>query len=113
MALDDDAQFRAQFAESELVEWKEGLSGKKLQEAIVAFSNAQGGVIQIGVRNDGSIAGRPLDNNTEMTLHNIINGVRTRASTRCTNWWWVRRRFRSCPSRSEQRALLSCRTARC
>ena len=75
MAL-DEARFREDFAENGLVEWKAGLSARRLQEAIVAFSNEQGGVIQIGVQDDGTITGRELDPSTEVALHGIVGGVR-------------------------------------
>lgn len=40
--------------ESSVVERKTGASGRPLQEAAVAFSNTEGGVILIGVGDDGT-----------------------------------------------------------
>lgn len=55
----DAEQFSAAFpSESEAVEFKQGLSTTALQESIVAFSNTQGGLILVGVRNDGRIVGQ-------------------------------------------------------
>lgn len=34
--------------ESQLVEFKEGVSSERLQEAVVAFSNSDGGVVLLG-----------------------------------------------------------------
>jgi ATP-dependent DNA helicase RecG len=43
--------------ESEVVEFKQGLSSTAIQESIVAFSNSRGGVILAGVANNGRIVG--------------------------------------------------------
>ncbi len=45
-------------SESEFVERKSGFNRTAVQEAAVAFSNADGGVILIGVDDDGAIVGR-------------------------------------------------------
>lgn len=51
-------QFSTAFpCESEVVEFKQGLSAGALQDSVVAFSNTHGGIIFAGVRNDGRIAG--------------------------------------------------------
>lgn len=51
-------EFRAAYpAENEHVEFKEGLSVQELRRAIVAFSNTDGGVIVLGVRDDGLVRG--------------------------------------------------------
>lgn len=48
------AEFRAAFpGESQHVEFKRGTSMDELQNTAVAFSNSEGGVILIGVRDDG------------------------------------------------------------
>lgn len=58
-------EFRAAFpSESGLVEFKKGVSREEVQNTAVAFSNSNGGVILIGVRDDGTIAGRALDAGT-------------------------------------------------
>ena len=69
-------EFRSLFAENDLVEWKEGTSADRIQAAVVAFSNSDGGIIQIGVRNDGHIVGRSLDDNAVLRLNEIVLGVR-------------------------------------
>jgi ATP-dependent DNA helicase RecG len=74
MALDPD-EFRKLFAENSLVEWKESISQKKVSEAVVAFSNATGGVIQIGVADDGRIVGRRLDPSNEVQIHQIFQTI--------------------------------------
>ena len=42
----------------------------------MAFSNADGGVMLVGVRDDGEIAGRPLDAGTEDAIHQAIGNAR-------------------------------------
>lgn len=69
-------QFETAFAdESSFVEWKTGISRKQIQRAIVAFSNADGGVLMLGVDDDGRPTGKPLDAGLEKTLWEIINDV--------------------------------------
>ncbi len=58
-------------AESEYVERKTGVGGS-LQDVVVAFSNADGGVILVGVRDDGEIAGRTLSSGLEDDIHRLI-----------------------------------------
>ena len=69
-----DSYTAAQFAqlvnrESDRIERKSGASGKPLQEAMVAFSNSQGGVIFIGIADDGRVTGRTLDQGTDDRIH--------------------------------------------
>ncbi len=69
-------EFRSLYPhEGHHVEWKSGTSRKKIQEAIVAFSNASGGVIVIGVDDTGTLQGKPLDVNAEQTLWEIVQYV--------------------------------------
>jgi ATP-dependent DNA helicase RecG len=71
------AQFETEFpGESEHVEFKRGTSMEELQNTAVAFSNADGGVILIGVRDDGSIAARALDAGTQDDLHRAMQAAR-------------------------------------
>jgi ATP-dependent DNA helicase RecG len=56
-ALDVDEFQRLFPEETELVEFKQGVSS--LQDSMVAFSNTAGGVILAGVRDDGAIVGLP------------------------------------------------------
>ena len=73
MTLDE---FTAAFpGESQYVEWKEGTSGKPLQKAIVAFSNADGGVVMVGVNDRGKPIGRRLDEGARKTLWETINEI--------------------------------------
>lgn len=74
MAL-DEAEFVRLFRESGLVEWKQGLSVEKVREAVVAFSNSAGGVIQIGVADDGRVVGQRLDPGFEYKVHQLISSV--------------------------------------
>lgn len=43
--------------ESEVVEFKQGLSSTAIQESIVAFSNTHGGLILVGIANNGRVVG--------------------------------------------------------
>lgn len=58
--------------ETHHVEWKTGVSGKPLQEAAVAFSNTDGGVIVIGVRDDGEIVGREPTPGLVDDIHRVL-----------------------------------------
>lgn len=55
--------------ETDCVELKTGVSADKVQDAMVAFSNAEGGLILIGVKDDGTIVGRTLDQGTDDAIH--------------------------------------------
>lgn len=58
-------EFRRAFCEeTEYVEFKTGTGNQPLQDAIVAFSNADGGIIFVGVRDDGSVVKRELNQGT-------------------------------------------------
>jgi predicted HTH transcriptional regulator len=71
------AEFRAAFPEeSSLVEFKAGVSGAQLQDTAVAFSNARGGVILIGVADDGTVRGRRLDAGTQDDIHGALATAR-------------------------------------
>ena len=59
--------------ESEVVEFKQGLSATAIQESIVAFSNSHGGVILAGVANNGRIAGLEW---TPAVVDRVINIAR-------------------------------------
>ena len=58
--------------ESDYVEFKEGLSTERIGQAVVAFSNADGGVVLIGVRDDGSVKGLGLNGQRKARLHEIV-----------------------------------------
>lgn len=69
-------QFRDEFPrESQYVEFKKGVGSDPLQETIVAFSNADGGVILIGVSDDGSVHGRRLDPGTADAIHRAFKAI--------------------------------------
>jgi ATP-dependent DNA helicase RecG len=58
-------EFQSVFdGETEYVEFKTGTGNQPLQDAIVAFSNTDGGIIFIGIRDDGGIVGRELSQGT-------------------------------------------------
>ncbi len=69
-------QFAAEFPqEDEFVELKEGFSQRRLQEAVVAFSNTNGGIILIGVRDDGTVKGVGRNGAREAKLHQLVGSV--------------------------------------
>jgi ATP-dependent DNA helicase RecG len=71
------AEFRGAFpGESQHVEFKRGTSMEQLQNTAVAFSNAGGGVVLIGVQDDGVIAARALDAGTQDDIHRAMRAVR-------------------------------------
>jgi ATP-dependent DNA helicase RecG len=64
------AEFRASFpAESDYVERKAGAGQTPIAKAVTALSNTDGGVILIGVRDDGEIVGRGLTEGVENAIH--------------------------------------------
>jgi ATP-dependent DNA helicase RecG len=69
-------EFKQEFpGESQFVEFKTGLSRNQIQETVVAFSNAEGGVILIGVSDEGEIVGRDLDAGTADSLHQVMRDL--------------------------------------
>ncbi len=77
------AEFAAAFpSESSYIEWKQGVSSDRIQRAVVAFSNADGGVLMIGVDDRGqpTAAGRPLDADLEKRLWEIVNHIESPGS---------------------------------
>ncbi len=75
LALTTDGFHAAFPEESEYVEFKSGVSRNQLQETAVAFSNADGGVILIGVADDGGVVGRTLDGGTSDAIHQVMRDV--------------------------------------
>ena len=74
-------QFRTAFpSESSYVEWKAGVGGTAIQKAVVAFSNADGGVLMIGVDDRGRPMGKSLDEGLERRLWEIVNHVESPGS---------------------------------
>jgi len=71
------ADFAAAFpGEGQFVEFKRGTSMQELQNTAVAFSNAEGGVVLIGVGDDGSITARALDAGTQDDIHRAMQAAR-------------------------------------
>ena len=69
-------EFAARFpGESIHVEVKEGFSQRKLTEAVVAFSNTDGGVILIGVDGKGRVKGAARNGERERAVHDWIGTV--------------------------------------
>jgi ATP-dependent DNA helicase RecG len=69
-------EFRNAFpAESDFIEFKEGIGGSTLAETVAAFSNASGGVLVLGVKNDGTVVGLTIGSETTRRVHEIIRGV--------------------------------------
>ena len=58
--------------EGDHVEFKEGLSAARIAEAVVAFSNADGGVILLGVHDDGRVKGLAPNGQRGARLHQIV-----------------------------------------
>lgn len=55
--------------ESDTVEFKTGIGNEPMQEALVALSNVQGGLIFVGVRDDGTVVGVRGDRGVEDRVH--------------------------------------------
>lgn len=68
-AYDADEFARLVSHETDQIELKSGLGQRPLQEALVSLSNSEGGVIFIGVANDGSVTGRRLDQGVQDRIH--------------------------------------------
>jgi ATP-dependent DNA helicase RecG len=56
-------------SESDLIERKAGVGQDPVAKAITALSNTEGGVILIGVRDNGEVAGRSLTEGVENAIH--------------------------------------------
>lgn len=54
------------------LEFKSGVGVRPVQDSAVAFSNADGGVVLIGVGDTGQVVGRPLDAGTEDAVHEAL-----------------------------------------
>ena len=70
-----DALREAYPGESGLVKFKQGLPEEKVREAVVAFSNTDGGVLLIGIGPDGVLHDRPLTGELEARIHRMMQGV--------------------------------------
>jgi ATP-dependent DNA helicase RecG len=68
--------FKQEFPrEGEYIEFKTGI-GDEIQDAVVAFSNTEGGVILVGVKDSGEVVGRPLDPGSADAIHERLRHVR-------------------------------------
>lgn len=71
-----EAEFEAAFpGESQHLEWKSGLGSRPIQDAVVAFSNTDGGVILVGVDDSGRVVGKELTQAAAESLHGAIAEV--------------------------------------
>ncbi len=69
--------FRRRFpGENDRVEFKTGTGNQPLQDAIVAFSNAEGGVIFVGINDEGRVVGRELSQGTLDTITQAFRDTR-------------------------------------
>src|SRR5580693_3107271 len=65
--------FRENFpSEGDFIEFKQGASGRKVSDAVVAFSNLDGGVIFVGVADNGTPTGLDKPGETTAQVHHII-----------------------------------------
>lgn len=71
-----EQEFQKEFpGEGDHLEFKQGTSWRKIQEAAAAFSNAEGGVILVGVGPDGLVKGLLQPGEKARAVHEALNGV--------------------------------------
>lgn len=75
MVMSEKEFLRAYPTESHLAERKRGVATKGIQQAVVGFSNTEGGVVLIGVEDDGTVSGREMTQGTIDDLHQIMRDV--------------------------------------
>jgi len=69
--------FAEQFpSEGDHIEFKQGFPAGKIAEAVVAFSNTDGGVILLGVDNKGEVKGVDTGGETQAKVHRLVGDVR-------------------------------------
>lgn len=73
--LGEDEFLREFPEETQYVEFKRGIGRDQLQDTVVSFSNADGGVILVGVSDNGEIVGKPLDAGTADSIHQVMRDV--------------------------------------
>lgn len=61
--------------ESHFVEFKQGISESRIAEAVTSFSNADGGVVLLGVGPDGTPVGLEADSELRAKIHRLIAKV--------------------------------------
>lgn len=62
--------------EGDHIEFKQGIPETKIKEAVVAFSNSDGGVVFLGVADDGALVGVAADGEALARIHRVVAGVR-------------------------------------
>lgn len=68
--------FTAHFpTEGRYAEFKEGLSDKQVRRAVVAFSNTDGGVVILGVTDEGVVKGMSLSSKRNAHLHHVLSEI--------------------------------------
>lgn len=68
-------ELRIQFREGRHVELKSGIGRGQIESSASAFMNADGGLVIIGVTDDGGIRGRPLDPGTQDDIHQRLRTI--------------------------------------
>lgn len=61
--------------EGDYIEFKRGISSRRLQDAVVAFSNADGGIVLFGVDDGGRPVGLDVGQETEAEIHAAVHKV--------------------------------------
>lgn len=70
------AEFRAAFpGEGALVEFKQGVSGRRIRETAVAFSNSAGGIVLVGVDDNGNVIGVADPGQAERQIRDVLAGL--------------------------------------
>lgn len=62
-------------SESRHIDFKQGISRRKLADALVGFSNADGGVVLIGVPSAAKVVGLDSVGERERELHDALSNV--------------------------------------
>jgi len=69
-------EFHARFSgESDVLEFKQGVSEHKIAEAVTAFSNTGGGTVLVGVDPGGRSVGTNTDGEAEARIHRVVARV--------------------------------------
>ncbi|MGE4425062.1 MAG: ATP-binding protein [Solirubrobacteraceae bacterium] len=70
-------EFGREFRESEYVEFKSGIGTGQVESSAVAFMNTRGGLIFVGVTDNGEVRGRTLDAGTQDDIHQRMRTIVT------------------------------------
>lgn len=68
-------EFRQEFGEGEHVEFKTGIGKGQIESSAAAFMNANGGLVFVGVTDDGKVRGRRLDPGTQDDIHQRMRTI--------------------------------------